>query len=418
MTRLTRGRDLDITGLSYELLDREGPQQWPFPAGATTGAARLYGDGRFHTPSGRARFFAERYRPVAEPADARYPLTLTTGRLRDQWHGMSRTGSIATLFGHAPEPRLSMNANDMARRGIEAGDLVRVESRRGALHVVAQADAAVRSGQAYLPMHWGKRYLGGRASAGVNTVTSPALDPLSHQPELKHAAIRVVAAPLAWRLTAFAELAPERLAPTLAALQPLNDELTFASSVAFGRERPGLLLRAANEAAPPAAWLAALDALLGLDADLVLRYDDPRRTHSRRILVTGDRLVAARLAGTPAAVAQGEWLRDWLARGDPVTAVRRYLLHPGQPGTDPLARLAEAGGGQSAPRGPTPVLCQCFGVSEGAVRAALAECAGTERERVEALKERLKCGTNCGSCLPELRQLAGRVPPKAGRMVA
>src|SRR5258706_7829088 len=65
----TRGRDLDITGLSYDILERDGPQQWPYPDGATSGAARLYTDGRFHTESGRARFYAENYRPVAEPVD-------------------------------------------------------------------------------------------------------------------------------------------------------------------------------------------------------------------------------------------------------------------------------------------------------------------------------------------------------------
>src|SRR6185295_17707223 len=106
-------------------------QQWPFPSNATSGTARLYGDGVFPTPSGRARFFTERHRGVAEPVDARYPLRLTTGRLRDQWHGLSRTGTVASLFGHVSEPRLGMNASDMARRGINGGDLVRVDSRRG-----------------------------------------------------------------------------------------------------------------------------------------------------------------------------------------------------------------------------------------------------------------------------------------------
>jgi assimilatory nitrate reductase catalytic subunit len=91
----TRGRDLDISGLSWPLLERDGPQQWPYVNGPTP---RLYGDGRFPTPSGRARFIAKPYQPPAERADAKFPLQLTTTRLRDQWHGMSRSGSVPGLF--------------------------------------------------------------------------------------------------------------------------------------------------------------------------------------------------------------------------------------------------------------------------------------------------------------------------------
>ncbi|MES2888330.1 MAG: molybdopterin-dependent oxidoreductase, partial [Pseudomonadota bacterium] len=110
----TRGRDLDITGLSYAALAQ--PQQWPFLAGHTHGQARLYEDGRFPTPDGRARMLAPAYEPVAEPRDARYPISLTTGRLRDQWHGMSRTGTLGRLFGHASEPCIEMHPQELTRR--------------------------------------------------------------------------------------------------------------------------------------------------------------------------------------------------------------------------------------------------------------------------------------------------------------
>ena len=112
----TVGRDLDIGGLSYALLENSGPQQWPLPMGATQGRKRLYEDGVFPTASGRANFANTIYAPVAEDTDTRFPLHLNTGRLRDQWHGMSRTGSVGRLFSHAEEPLLSMHADDMARR--------------------------------------------------------------------------------------------------------------------------------------------------------------------------------------------------------------------------------------------------------------------------------------------------------------
>ena len=139
----TRGRDLDITGLSHARLDAEGPQQWPYPAGATAGTARLYEDHVFATPDGRARFAPAKFVPVAERVDARYPFRLNTGRLRDQWHGMSRTGTLATLFAHAPEPAVELNGADALRRGLLTGDLVRIESRRGAVVVPVAISAMV-----------------------------------------------------------------------------------------------------------------------------------------------------------------------------------------------------------------------------------------------------------------------------------
>jgi assimilatory nitrate reductase catalytic subunit len=396
----TRGRDLDITGLSYAILERDGPQQWPYPSGATAGKARLYEDGAFETPSGRARFHAERYKPVAEAVDARFPMRLTTGRLRDQWHGMSRTGTVAGLFGHVPEPRLSLNATDMARRGLHEGDLVRIESRRGAVHVIAQEDEAVRSGQAWLPMHWGKRYLGGRDSDGINSLTTGAFDAVSRQPELKHAAVRVRPSELSWRLTAFAEVESAKLASTLSALQSLQSTLTFLGIVPIGRERPGILVRAGNEGAPAAAVLDALDRLLGLDPDRVLRYDDPSRGHARRIRIEDDRLKAVRLSGEANAITGGEWLREWLVSARPVAEVRLLLLSPAARAPSGFVLTGR-------------VVCQCWNVTEPDIVTALADCAGSPGERLAHLAARLKCGTNCGSCLPELRALAGKVPEAA-----
>ena len=398
----TRGRDLDITGLSYAILDEHGPQQWPYPEGAASGTVRLYGDGNFPTASGKARFFVESYRPVAERVDARYPMRLTTGRLRDQWHGLSRTGTVATLYGHVPEPRLGMSAADMARRALKTGDLVRVESRRGALHVVVEADESLRSGQVYLPMHWGRRHLGGTASEGVNTVTSAALDPLSRQPELKHAAVKITAAQLPWRLMAIAETDPS----LVDRLQALQGDVAFASTVLLGGAHEGVLFRAAHAQAPPAAWLEALDTAFGLDEADVLPYDDARRARSRRIRIDGERLVALRIAGEASCIGAGEWMRASLADGTSVAAIRRLLLSPD------LNALA------ATMRPQSPIVCRCHGVREDRIEEVLARTGGDARERLQALQAELACGTECGSCLPELRTRIVKAGPKAGRMAA
>ena len=392
----TRGRDLDITGMSYAMLDSLGPQQWPLPTGATIGKARLYEDGLFPTETGRAQFFVERYKAVAEKVDTRYPLALTTGRLRDQWHGMSRTGNVARLFGHAPEPRLNVNPNDLSRRGLKDGELVKIESRRGTIYSLVEASDTMRSGQVYLPMHWGKRFLGGKDSAGVNTLTVPAFDPYSRQPELKHSAVKVSAAELSWHLTAFAACDGDENI-LLDDLQVMQSEVAFFSAVLIGRDRPGVLVRAAHHGAPSSAWLEKLDRLLGLENDMALRYEDARRASSRRMLIEADFLRAVRLCGEPGAIESGEWLREWLVAGKPVAEIRRLLLSP--------ATNAPSGFVLSG-----RVVCQCFNVTEDSITTALSDIAGGPRERYAALQAQLKCGTNCGSCMPELRQLVAQVP--------
>ncbi|HSH89768.1 MAG TPA: nitrate reductase, partial [Ramlibacter sp.] len=204
----TRGRDLDITGMSYALLD-QAPLQWPMPAGATIGKARLYEDGLFPTADSKARFANVAYKPLAEAREARYPFSLTTGRLRDQWHGMSRTGTLGRLFGHVAEPSVQMNPQDMSRRLLKEGDLVHVTSKRGSIVVPVQASNEVALSQVFIAMHWGGEYLTGCSStgvrlAGVNALTTSAFCPTSKQPELKHAAVKILKAELPWSLLAVA----------------------------------------------------------------------------------------------------------------------------------------------------------------------------------------------------------------------
>ncbi|MDZ7594551.1 MAG: molybdopterin-dependent oxidoreductase, partial [Thiobacillus sp.] len=374
----TRGRDLDITGLSYALLDA-GPQQWPFPESAPSGQARLYADGIYPTENGRAHFHAAPYRPVAEAIDARYPLHLNTGRLRDQWHAMSRTGRVARLFAHADTPVLSMNARDLELRRLKAGELVRVKSRRGEVVVVAEASDSLRPGQCFLPMHWGARFMGGR---GVNALTLPVFDAVSKQPELKHAAVQVAKAELPWRMAA---LAVGDGAKLLDAVQPLLRACDYAAAGLAGRDRDVLTLRLAHTQPLPQSLLAALDTALGLDDPLaVMHYQDSPRGISKRVRVDGGKVTAARLTGETAAF---EWLRDVIVDGIDAASLRAWMLAP-------VARPPAGGAGRGH------VVCNCLNVAEPDIVAAIA--AGAD---LAALQANLKCGSECGSCVPELKRL-------------
>ena len=392
----TAGRDLDITGTSYALFEARGPQQWPYPAGAASGTPRLYADGVFPTPTGRASFALTAYAPVAEQATARHPFRLNTGRLRDQWHGMSRTGRAARLYGHAPEPRLSMNPADLGRRMIASGDLVRIASARGAVTIAVEASDEVRPGQVFLPMHWGSAHLGGAGSQGINALTSPVFDPVSRQPELKHCAVRITKAELPWRLAAFGYPGDGDAVALAGAARGWLGSFAYATCVLIGGERTGVLFRAAAATPPERSVIEAIDRVFGLDDHRALSYDDARRGVGRRVQVENGRLAAVRLAGDVAAEA---WLRELFIAGDPVVNLGAMLLAP-------AARMPAV-----SARG--RVVCACWNVSKREICDTVAGVQGPGVDALALVQARLKCGTECGSCLPEVKQLA-----RAGRAAA
>ncbi|MDO8903047.1 nitrate reductase [Hydrogenophaga sp.] len=404
----TRNRDLDITGLSYDMLETQGPQQWPLREGEAHGKARLYEDGNFPTADGKARFAALPWKPVAEPRESRFPFSLTTGRLRDQWHGMTRTGTLGRLFGHVSEPAIQMHPQDMERRGLKDADLVHVTSKRGSIVLPLQGSTSIGLSQAFIAMHWGPEYLSGRSSnggvlAGVNALTTSACCPTSKQPELKHAAVKVLKAELPWSLLAMAWLPTDRALAAQTSLRALMPTFEFATCVPFGRDRTGVLFRAAAHDAPDAAVVEQVEALLGLQTADALRYVDRRLGQRRtaRLVRTGDatRLEAFVLAGDTRAEA---WIRPLLQDELPAEAYGRLLLMPGAKA--PVAVVARG-----------KQVCTCFNVTEDHITAQLPSCGGTDNERLALLQGRLRCGTSCGSCIPELRRLV-RAIPKALRV--
>ena len=437
----TRGRDLDITGLSWALLESAGPQQWPCPANltdsgnddnsATTlptrtrdiGKARLYEDGIFPTADGRARFAAHAWQPTAEQRESRYPFSLTTGRLRDQWHGMTRTGTLGRLFGHVAEPCVQLHPHDMERRKLKNGDLVHVTSKRGSIVVPVQADATVGLSQAFMAMHWGSEFLSGCSStgerlAGVNALTTSAFCPTSKQPELKHAAVKVLKAELPWTLLAMAWLpadSAQDVREALAALMAQFPLFQFTSCVPFsnntplnepGRERMGVLLRAAAHEPPPDAVIERIEALIGLATADTLRYADQKRGQRRaaRLVRHGSAtmLEAIVLAGDTSA--EG-WLKTLLQEELPAQSYGRLLLVPG-------AKAPVAVQSRGKP------VCTCLNVTDAAITTELAQCHGTDADRLAQLQGKLRCGTNCGSCLPELKRMVRSTGPLASKHMA
>lgn len=393
----TAGRDLDITGLSYAMLAQQGPQQWPFPHQAKSGKQRLYEDGIFPTESGRARFVATVYQAVSDKVSPRHPFALNTGRLRDQWHGMTRTGSIAQLFAHVPEPAVYMARADMDRRFFKDDDMVRLSNQRGEQTLVVKASDELRAGQVFVPMHWGEEFLSGhdargRTLAGVNGLTSPATDPNSRQPELKHAAVNIVKAELPWRMVVFGWFEAEQVFSVQQALRPLMRAFAYASCVPFGREKIGLALRVAHDSAAAPSLVTEIEQLFGLQGAGLLRYDDTRRGNARHLALHEGALKAVALIGD---VSAENWLRAYLLNQTPVAPLGRALLMPG----------ASAPADTVGPLVRGRVVCNCLNVAENEITQVLSHMPGSDRERLQQLQQRLQCGTRCGSCLPELKKL-------------
>ena len=387
----TRGRDLDITGLDYALLESAGPQQWPYPEGASEGRVRLYEDGVFPTPTGRARFVAVDHKPTAEQTDAARPISLLTGRLLGQWHGMSRTGTVPRLFNGEDEPLLRMNGCDLRHRGLEPGMLARVGNGRGEIIVRVESDEGLSRGRAWLPMHWGEQFMNGY---GANALMPAATDPYSFQPELKHSAVFVEKAELPWTLVAMRQRAGDDEADVLSLLaraRPLLKRFPYATIGLHGNRNPLVVLRAAAAAPVPAELLAEVDAVFGLAGEEGgIVYVDPVRGIDKKVLAREGRLIGARLAGETVAAS---WLIDALAEEGLDPSLLRFALAP-------ISRPPQQAPARS------PVVCKCAGVTEADITRVLA--AGGS---LVTLQDTLKCGTFCGGCLPDLKRLVASKEP-------
>jgi assimilatory nitrate reductase catalytic subunit len=195
-------RVFDIGGLAALTdaeYDRLEPVQWPVPqavAPQTAGSVRLFMEGEvFPTGDGRARFVPMRWKPPAELPDQHYPLMLNTGRVRDQWHTMTRTGRVPRLMAHQDEAELTMHPEDGARCGVTDGALAYVENRHDATILPIRLSATQRAGEVFAPMHWTDRF----SSAGpIARLVAASQDPISGQPELKATAVAITPVAILW----------------------------------------------------------------------------------------------------------------------------------------------------------------------------------------------------------------------------
>ncbi|HEX6845790.1 MAG TPA: molybdopterin-dependent oxidoreductase [Chitinophagaceae bacterium] len=195
---LTKGTTIEISDLDYSILKERRSIQWPYtkeinacPAdeGQGNGTARLFTDKKFYTPTQKAQILSFGDENYSEPVNEFYPLILTTGRVRDQWHTMSKTGKVNKLKQHISESYLEIHPEDAVKRGIEKNSMVEVASRRGNVRVRAKLSTEIKRGVVFMPMHWGK-ILNGDLNR-VNNLTNNLIDPKSKEPDFKFSAVEV-----------------------------------------------------------------------------------------------------------------------------------------------------------------------------------------------------------------------------------
>jgi assimilatory nitrate reductase catalytic subunit len=374
-----RARRLFDIGTLAEIGDGEydamAPLQWPLPRDARSAgaSARLFGDGSgFATADGRARFVPTPFRPPAVLPDEDWPLLLNTGRVRDQWHTMTRTGRVPRLMTHRTEPLLEVHPAAAARLGLADGGLARIASRHGDAVMRVRLSTAQRLGEVFAPMHWSDRY----SSAGpIGRLVDAATDPVSGQPELKATPVRVGALATEWRGFLLRGADRELSGAFYWARVPLEcghgfdlaGWETLTTDTISGDWVRGLL------AAPASAE--------------IIVYTDPGRGAFRYASLVAGRLAACLFLASGDAALPG---RDDLAA----------LLGEGLDRPSRLALLAGAPPGVSGRDAAGPIVCACFAVGLATLHRAISE------GRVASLGDigrLLRAGTNCGSCLPELR---------------
>lgn len=189
-TRITKDTNIDISGLTYEDLKARRSVQWPVPTPGHPGTPRLFTDFKFYTPTKLANIISCDSHNNSEKIDEDFPLILTTGRIRDQWHTMTRTGKVRKLNKHISKPFLEIHPEDAFARGIKQDDVVTIESRRGDVRVTAVLTEDIKKGVVFLPMHWGK--LLSTDLTRANNITNNLVDPISKEPDFKFTAVQVI----------------------------------------------------------------------------------------------------------------------------------------------------------------------------------------------------------------------------------
>ncbi len=366
-------RDFDIGGLaslSEKAYDGLDPVMWPMRAGETASEQRFFSTGQFFTGDRRGHFIAPRWpRPRAATSEE-FPLRLNTGRVRDQWHTMTRTGKSARLGSHSPEPCVEVHPANAKEAKLQDGGFARITTRQGSAILKVAVRAGQQRGSIFAPIYWSDTT---SASVRVGEMAMPANDPFSGQPELKAAPARIEPVGYAYR----------GFALTRRAIKPPPDSWFARVAVAGGA---GLLF-ATNAAAD--VWRNLAQEATSDGAELAEYIDEPRGL-ARIAAFSSGRLDLCVFVGRADSPPQWDVVRTLFESERLAERDRRVLL----------SGRSDDGSAETG-----PLICSCFGVGLKAIQNAIKN--GGAKSAAD-IGRALRAGTNCGSCLPELRAIIER----------
>nr|WP_233859893.1 nitrate reductase [Paraburkholderia sp. HD33-4] len=364
-----------LVALGRERYDALQPIQWPVLAAngaAPHGTPRLFDDRRYAHPDGKARFVATPPRAPVHAPDDEYPLTLNTGRVRDQWHTMTRTGKSEKLAGHVTEAFIDLHPQDALSCGVREGELARVSSRWGTMVARVQHGGGMPRGSVFVPIHWNDQVA---SDARVGAVVNPEVDPVSGEPEFKHTPVRIDRFDVAWH-----GFSLSRHAPVL-------DGMTYWTRVQ-GMQFVRYELAGRKLLTDHGGWAQALFGIDDPQADW-LEYEDRAAGIYRAVHLVDDRIESCIFVSARPELPLPS--RTWLAGlfgKDRLDEEDRAGLLVGQP----IGKGVDTG----------PTVCSCFGVGRTTICMAIREQGLKTAAEITAC---LKAGSNCGSCVPELKKL-------------
>jgi assimilatory nitrate reductase catalytic subunit len=356
-------RDFDLGGLAmisdaaYDALD---PVQWPVRAGEPTSETRFFAAGGFFTPDRKARFVAPDRPALSEATSAAFPLRLNTGRIRDQWHSMTRSGQSPRLAAHLPEPFVEVHPDDARAAGLNDGGFARVATTHGSCILKVIVCDGQRPGSLFVPIHWSDATA---SCARVGDLVAPHTDPHSGQPEAK--ATPAAIAPVSFSLRGFTRTRHSIMLP----------RGTWWARVAVAE---GSEYRLATSHGPMVWHDFAYRTLVG-DARLVEEIEG--RSYRAAAFIDGELDGCVSIGPADAPLPSIALSPADVADGTMLVATRRAYDHIGET---------------------EPVICACFQVGLERIRKAIACGAATTVVEIGAT---LRAGTNCGSCLPELKRI-------------
>ncbi len=352
------GRDFDISGLVDVDYEEMLPTRWPVRADGSQ-TERFFADGAFFTPSGKANAVSVTFRDAVTRREPKYPYRLNTGRIRDQWHTMTRSGLSAKLSQHLPEPFVEIHPTDATKLGIDPKGLVELTAPSGTAILRARVTDKVLQGDLFVPIHWTDVF----ASNGrVDALVQAVVDPISGQPESKASVVAAKPFEAIWH----------GFAVTKSDVAPKCDYWSRA------RIEDGWRIELAGRTSCDVEELACL--VLGGQGEVV-SYTDEASGIARFAAVDEGKIVGVLFIGREPLKLSKEFISSSLGSMDPLVLAGR----PSQDMPDP---------------GPT--VCSCFSVGVNTILTAIQEGGLMS---VDDIGRALRAGTNCGSCKPELAVL-------------